>query len=61
MGRRELSFAGPFDGIYYDGDCWHSFVHPGDEPCLYYLVMDVTGRPASVRQSHTPIKEDGHA
>jgi transcriptional regulator with XRE-family HTH domain len=49
------------DSIYYDGDCWHGFVNPGDEPCVYYLAMDVTGHPARRRQYHQPAKEDGHA
>ncbi len=49
------------DSIYYDGDCWHGFTNPGDEPCVYYLAMDVTGHPARVRQYHKPAKEEGHA
>ncbi len=31
------------DSIYYDGDCRHAFANPGDEPCVYYLAMDVSG------------------
>lgn len=31
------------DSIYYDGDCHHAFANPGDEPCIYYLAMDVSG------------------
>ena len=49
------------DSIYYDGDCWHGFTNPGDAPCVYYLAMDVQGRPARARQSHTPVQENGHA
>jgi transcriptional regulator with XRE-family HTH domain len=29
------------DAIYYAGECVHSFANPGDEPCVYYLAMDV--------------------
>jgi XRE family transcriptional regulator, regulator of sulfur utilization len=49
------------DSIYYDGDCWHGFANPGDEPCVYYLAMDVQGHPGRARQSHKPATEDGHA
>lgn len=49
------------DSIYYDGDCWHGFANPGDEPCVYYLAMDVQGQPARASQSHQPTKEAGHA
>ena len=49
------------DSIYYDGDCWHGFANPGDEPCVYYLAMDVKGQPARARQHHKPTKEDEHA
>ena len=49
------------DSIYYDGDCWHGFANPSDEPCVYYLAMDVKGQPARARQSHQPAKEEGHA
>jgi transcriptional regulator with XRE-family HTH domain len=49
------------DSIYYDGDCWHGFANPGDEPCVYYLAMDVKGQAARMRQHHQPIKEAGHA
>ena len=31
------------DSIYYDGNCVHAFANPGDEPCVYYLAMDVAG------------------
>jgi transcriptional regulator with XRE-family HTH domain len=48
------------DSIYYDGDCWHGFANPGDEPCIYYLAMDVKGRPARAHQRHTPAKEARH-
>ncbi|GHO91029.1 transcriptional regulator [Reticulibacter mediterranei] len=30
------------DSIYYAGDCHHAFTNPGDTPCVFYLVMDVT-------------------
>ena len=49
------------DSIYYDGDCWHGFANPSDEPCVYYLAMDVQGQPARARPSHHPAKETGHA
>ena len=49
------------DSIYYDGDCWHGFANPGEEPCVYYLAMDVRSQPARVRQHHMPTKEDEHA
>jgi quercetin dioxygenase-like cupin family protein len=49
------------DSIYYDGDCWHGFANPGDEPCVYYLAMDVQGRPTRMRPSHQPAKETSHA
>jgi transcriptional regulator with XRE-family HTH domain len=49
------------DSIYYDGDCWHGFANPGDEPCVYYLAMDVKGDPARTRQYHKPAKEEDHA
>src|SRR6266567_8065493 len=45
------------DSIYYDGDCWHGFANPGEEPCVYYLAMDVRGQPARARQHHKPTKE----
>ncbi len=32
-------FAG--DSVFYAGDCHHGFTNPGDEPCVYYLVMDL--------------------
>ena len=48
------------DSIYYDGDCWHGFANPSEEPCVYYLAMDITGQPARTRQHHQPIKEAGH-
>jgi len=49
------------DSIYYDGDYWHGFANPGEEPCVYYLAMDVKGQPARGRQYHEPTKEDEHA
>lgn len=42
------------DSIYYDGDCWHQFVNPGDQPCVYYLAMDVKGRPAAGHRHDRP-------
>jgi transcriptional regulator with XRE-family HTH domain len=30
------------DSIYYAGNCHHAFANPGDAPCVFYLVMDVT-------------------
>lgn len=38
------------DSIYYAGDCLHAFANPGSDPCIYYLVMDVTGDP--VQEPH---------
>ena len=29
------------DSIYYAGDCPHAFANPGDEPCVYYLALEV--------------------
>ncbi|NUR74506.1 MAG: helix-turn-helix transcriptional regulator [Hamadaea sp.] len=29
------------DSVFYAGDCHHGFANPGDEPCVYYLVMDL--------------------
>jgi len=49
------------DSIYYDGDCWHGFANQSDEPCVYYLAMNVKGQPAMTRQHHQTIKEAGHA
>jgi transcriptional regulator with XRE-family HTH domain len=49
------------DSIYYDGDCSHGFANPSDEPCVYYLAMDVKGPLARMRQHHQPTKEDGDA
>jgi transcriptional regulator with XRE-family HTH domain len=39
---------GEGDSIFYPGDCRHGFANPADEPCVYYLAMDVAGehRPA---------------
>jgi transcriptional regulator with XRE-family HTH domain len=48
------------DSIYYDGDCWHGFANPGDEPCVYYLAMDVKARPARTHPHHQPTKGKGH-
>ncbi len=42
------------DSIYYAGDCVHAFANPGDEPCVYYLAMDVGGNPA--RGRHRPVR-----
>src|SRR5438093_11517142 len=38
------------DSIYYAGDCRHGFANPGEEPCVYYLAMELgrhraAGRP----------------
>jgi transcriptional regulator with XRE-family HTH domain len=30
------------DSIYYAADCVHSFVNPGNKPCVYYLAMEVS-------------------
>ena len=46
------------DSIYYAGDCWHGFTNPAAVPCVYYLAMDVQGRPAGGRQSHQFTKEN---
>jgi transcriptional regulator with XRE-family HTH domain len=48
------------DSIYYAGDCWHGFTNPADVPCIYYLAMDVQGRPAGRQPVHTPVKENTH-
>jgi transcriptional regulator with XRE-family HTH domain len=39
------------DSIFYPGDCHHGFANPAEEPCVYYLAMDVAGdhRPAAPR------------
>jgi transcriptional regulator with XRE-family HTH domain len=34
------------DSIYYAGDCVHSFVNPGNKPCVYYLAMEVNDDPS---------------
>jgi transcriptional regulator with XRE-family HTH domain len=31
------------DAIFFDGDCVHEFENPCEEPCVYYLAMDVSG------------------
>lgn len=36
---------GPGDAIYYAGDGRHGFANRGAVDCVYYLAMDVTGRP----------------
>lgn len=28
------------DAIYYEANCEHGFVNPGDTPCVYYLAVD---------------------
>jgi XRE family transcriptional regulator, regulator of sulfur utilization len=38
------------DSIYYVGDCHHAFANPGEVPCIYYLVMEIT--PHSVQSSY---------
>jgi XRE family transcriptional regulator, regulator of sulfur utilization len=40
-GRQYTLEAGA--AIFFDGDCVHEFENPCDEPCVYYLAMDVTG------------------
>jgi transcriptional regulator with XRE-family HTH domain len=37
------------DSIFYPGDCRHGFANPAEQPCVYYLAMDVAGdhRPAA--------------
>jgi transcriptional regulator with XRE-family HTH domain len=42
---------GEGDSIFYPGDRRHGFANPADEPCVYYLAMDVAGdhRPAGCR------------
>jgi transcriptional regulator with XRE-family HTH domain len=34
---------GEGDSIFYPGDCRHGFANPADEPCVYYLAMDLAG------------------
>ena len=46
------------DSIYYAGDCAHGFANPGDEPCVYYLAMDVSN--AAGGRWHVAA-EGGHA
>lgn len=38
---------GAGDAICFDGDCVHEFANPDEQPCVYYLAMDVSdgGRP----------------
>jgi transcriptional regulator with XRE-family HTH domain len=36
---------GPGDAIYYAGDGHHGFANRGAIDCVYYLAMDLTGRP----------------
>ncbi len=36
---------GPGDAIYYAGDCRHGFANRGTVDCVYYLAMDLAGRP----------------
>lgn len=40
------------DSIYYAADCEHAFANPADEPCSYYLVMDVSTGPARSAARH---------
>jgi len=35
------------DAIYYEGDCRHAFRNRLGRRCVYYLVMDVAGHPAT--------------
>jgi transcriptional regulator with XRE-family HTH domain len=37
------------DSIYYAGDCRHAFANPGQEPCVYYLAMEL-GRHRGARR-----------
>src|SRR3989442_9403305 len=37
------------DSIYYAGDCRHGFANPGEEPCVYYLAMELGRHRAPVR------------
>src|SRR5256885_1200371 len=37
------------DSIYYAGDCRHAFAHSGDEPCVYYLAMELGRHRAPAR------------
>jgi transcriptional regulator with XRE-family HTH domain len=30
------------DSVFYAGDRHHGFANPGDDPCVYYLAMDVS-------------------
>ena len=48
------------DSIYYAGNCRHAFANPGDEPCVYYLALEV---PANGRNAgHTrPLAGSSHA
>jgi XRE family transcriptional regulator, regulator of sulfur utilization len=34
------------DSVYYAGDCRHAFANPGQEPCVYYLAMELGRHPA---------------
>src|SRR5262245_28317369 len=38
------------DSIYYAGDCVHAFANPADEPCIYYLAMEVAGDAAAAHR-----------
>jgi XRE family transcriptional regulator, regulator of sulfur utilization len=40
--NREVYLLDAGDSIYYTGDCHHAFANPGEIPCVFYLVMDVT-------------------
>jgi transcriptional regulator with XRE-family HTH domain len=44
---------GPGDSISYDGDRYHAFANPGDEPCVYYLALNVPERGRTV--GHAPV------
>jgi transcriptional regulator with XRE-family HTH domain len=48
----EVTELGPGDSVYYAGDCRHGFLNPADEPCVYYLAMDVDGGPGDM--AHRP-------
>jgi len=51
------------DSIFYPGDCGHGFANPADEPCVYYLAMDVAGdhRPAGPGAPGSGTVSDGAA
>lgn len=48
------------DSIYYAGDCLHAFANPDSEPCVYYLVMDVTEDPMQSLHYHQKPETGGY-